>query len=382
MATGAGDSYWTRRALPGVLKHHLLRTYVPQFAGMTGSRSVAGEVVLLDGYAGRGRFEDGSPASAELILRMAEDQRSRAGLTWICSFVERDKQSAVALGEVVAEYRSRGVRASWHHGEALDVLGATVASARGRPLFVFLDPCGLGVPYDRLRSLLGVDRPQTWPPTELLLNFSLEAVRRIAGHLHSAQPNERSLARLDESLGGTWWRRHFSDGVTDKAVAAVAEGFASRLGRDTGLLVVSVPVRRAPHHKPIYHLIFGTRRQHGLWVFGDALARASEAWWDTLDEVEGEEDPNALITVASMIRPKLETTEARAVPAITGHLAQLLETHSSFTTVDHTMAVFGDFYGQVREPVVRKALALLRTRGGTVSDGRGKRPRDIVVVRS
>lgn len=61
MATGAGDRYWENQGLPSVLKHDLLRRYLPVFAAKTGSRS-AGGVVYLDGYSGRGRYDDGTPA--------------------------------------------------------------------------------------------------------------------------------------------------------------------------------------------------------------------------------------------------------------------------------------------------------------------------------
>jgi three-Cys-motif partner protein len=74
MATGAGDRYWEDQALPSVLKHDLLRRYLPIFAGRTGSKS--NDVVYLDGYAGRGRYDNGTPGSAELILKIAEDQGS------------------------------------------------------------------------------------------------------------------------------------------------------------------------------------------------------------------------------------------------------------------------------------------------------------------
>jgi hypothetical protein len=199
--------------------------------------------------------------------------------------------------------------------------------------------------------------------------------------VQTAEPNAQTLKRLDDSLGGSWWRQHFAEGGGERAVAAVVDGFAAKLRGDTGLLIVPVPVRRAPHHKPIYHLIFGTRSQHGLWVFGDALARASEAWWDTLAAVEGDADPYTLFSATATIRPKLEVTEARAVPVIAGHLTILLEEHPTFRTVDHTLAVFGEFYGQVRDLVVRQAVAALHAQGGTSSDGRRKRPRDIVVAR-
>ena len=59
MATGAGDRYWDKQRLPSVLKHELLRIYLPKFGGKTGSKSNG--VVYLDGYAGRGRYEDLEP---------------------------------------------------------------------------------------------------------------------------------------------------------------------------------------------------------------------------------------------------------------------------------------------------------------------------------
>ncbi len=74
MPRGADDRFWAEPGLPGVFKHTLLEQYVPQFAGMTASRSAARRVVFLDGLAGRGRYDDGRLASAELVLRIAQHQ--------------------------------------------------------------------------------------------------------------------------------------------------------------------------------------------------------------------------------------------------------------------------------------------------------------------
>jgi three-Cys-motif partner protein len=80
--------------LPSVFKHDLIRRYLPIFAGKTGSR--AGGVVYLDGYAGRGRYEDGKPASAELILQIAENQAKR-GVQYRIFFYEPDSGSYSVL---------------------------------------------------------------------------------------------------------------------------------------------------------------------------------------------------------------------------------------------------------------------------------------------
>jgi three-Cys-motif partner protein len=133
MPRGADDRYWGEQGLPSVFKHALLDKYVPQFAGMTGSKATARRVVFLDGFAGRGRYKDGSPASAERILRIAQGQGTNGTVSWTCFFVELEDESAAELVAVVDEYARQGVAATAHHGDVLDVLDVVVATAAGCP---------------------------------------------------------------------------------------------------------------------------------------------------------------------------------------------------------------------------------------------------------
>ena len=381
MPRGADDRYWQEQGLPSVFKHTLLDKYVPQFAGMTGSRATARRVVFLDGFAGRARYKEGSPASAERILRIAQNQGESRTVFWTCFFVEVDREDAAQLAAVVDQYVRQGVTARAHHGSVLEVLDDVIRTAAGCPLFLFLDPCGLGIPYDRLIALLRQERRAQWPPTEVLLNFSLEAVRRIAGHVGSERGFEATRRRLDEAVGGDWWRAEFrGDGVTDEAVAAVAARFAEALANDSDMDIVSVPVHRAPRQKPVYHLVFGTRAQYGLWVFGDSVAQATEAWWATREE-RTEEDQGRLFPVTLAERPSLETIKAHALAEIIENVAALLDEYPSFRVVDHTTRVFGSYFGQVRETLVREAIKTLHRDGRTPSTGKGPRIRELVVER-
>ena len=79
----------------------------------------------------------------------------------------------------------------------------------GVPLFVFSDPFGLGLDSYPFGSKL-MRRPE---PTDILLNFSLQALRRCAGMLDSKAEADRVLKRrtaiidrLDATLGGDWWQ--------------------------------------------------------------------------------------------------------------------------------------------------------------------------------
>jgi three-Cys-motif partner protein len=377
MATGAGDQFWERQRLPGVFKHDLLRRYLPRFAGKTGSQAPG--VVYLDGYAGRGRFQDGSPASAERILQIAEQQGAQ-GINYRLFFYERDPESFSTLDGVVGEYVARGAQAEAVDCEVIGGLDQVVDAAGGKPLFLFLDPCGLGIPFLVLTRTMSGPRAAKWPPTEVLLNFSLEAVRRIAGHVTSATPNEKTMARLDEALGGRWWRELARQGVSDQAVDEIVSGFRKRLGRATGMRTLAIPVRRDPAHKPVYFLVFGTRNPLGIWYFADDTARATETWWSTFDAQEAAKPGQPSLFPASLLmRQDLSQVEAKARPVIAENIAALVTERGPIRVGDFPVEVFGDYLGRVRETVVRAAIKELHKSGRTPSNGVGKRIADLKV---
>lgn len=352
---------------------------------MTTRHTAQKRLVYLDGYAGEGRYENGEAGSAEIALRVASHHRARHGLTLECYFAESDAKSFDRLESVVAHYRHQA-RAHAHHGEVDDVLDGVVSRAQGVPLFLFLDPCGLTLPQGRLVEVLALKRPEAKPPTELLMNFSMMAVWRMGGHVRSPKKNETSLRRFDEVCGGSWWREPFADAVAaadaekaaKDAIKVVASEYGRRLGERTGMMVHSVPVRRAPTHTPIYQMVFATRSEYGLWVFGDAVARARNEWWRQVELREGQEGQLMLFSE----RPDSEEMERAAVPHIAANLERLLaRIRRPFKLVDYTLEVFGDFYGQVTEPAARKAVRLLNEQGKTSSTGVGVRKTRHILVR-
>ena len=379
MATGTSGSYWDGKALPSVFKHELLARYLPPFGGMTSKQSQDKRVVYLDGYAGEGRYESGEPASAEIALQVAAHHRDM-GLRLSCFFVEQQAKSFGRLEQVVRSYAARGVDAHAHRGEVDDVLDDVVHTAVGVPLFLFLDPCGLCLPFDRLVDVLARRRPDRRPATELLMNFSMMAVWRLGGHVSSPKGNEKSLERFDAVCGGDWWRAYFTPGSAPtwrRPEEEVAAQYALRLAEATGMWVQSVPVAKEPHHKPVYHLVFATRSPYGLWVFGDAVARARNTWWETLERTD---DGDALFSTASILRPDPEVLEKEAVPAMAANLERILmRLQAPIKLVDHTLELFGEHYGQVTEPVARKAVKHLHRQGRTPSDGVGSRTRELIV---
>ncbi|MFE7272593.1 three-Cys-motif partner protein TcmP [Streptomyces sp. NPDC057623] len=184
------------------------------------------------------------------MLRVASYYRSR-GLNLSCFFVEQQAKSFERLLGVMRGYQARGVEAHAHQGEVDDVLDDVVSRATGVPLFLFLDPCGLCLPMERLADALARRRPQRRPATELLMNFSMMAVRRLGGHVRSPKGNEKSLERFDAVCGGRWWRDHFTGGGAEEdAAETVAAEYARRLKQRTGMFVHSVPVAKHRRGNP------------------------------------------------------------------------------------------------------------------------------------
>ncbi len=99
--------------------------------------------------------------------------------------IKKNRSNFTKLAALVDEYRDQGVRAVALFGEVLDHLLMVVQQATGAPLFMFLDPCGAGVPYADLVKVLSGPCREVRPATEVLLNFSADLTRRTAGVLNA-----------------------------------------------------------------------------------------------------------------------------------------------------------------------------------------------------
>lgn len=385
MAKGTSAGFFGTRRAPAVLKHELLRDYIAPFLGMTGSTNAQGRAVFLDGYAGVGRYEDGSPGSPLLALELAKSMLP--GRTLDCVFVEKERKSFESLKGVVEQYQADGVTCAAFNDEVENRLTDVVAKAKGVPLLFFLDPCGVGVSYQCLVAALTGPRLGAYPATEVLLNFNTSAVRRIGGQLAVTIGNRSGVGRLDDACDGDWWHAPYLEAMAteniEQGVEAVVAGFAERLGRDTKSHVVCVPVRSRPGLVPIYNLVFTTRSSYGLWVFGDAAAKAQQKWRAAQFDEEPDDpmDAGLLFGTDQILADREARLKIDGTAAIRANLLTLLTKHAQFKVLDHVREVFGIWYGIARETWVRDAVKQLHTENLTTSTGIGGKPRELVVMR-
>jgi three-Cys-motif partner protein len=371
-----------------MFKHAIIKNYLPPFLAMTGSTSDGRRVVVMDGFAGRGRYVNGDAGSAELILRAI--QKLRDSRTVAAFFAETDTDNFQVLESVVGEYAGQGLLAWALRGAAEDHLAGVLAAAQGLPLFLFLDPCGAMMPFRQITRALGVDRRGSRPPTEVLLNFSAEFTRRTAGQLVKGQTDTAGANRMDKTCGGPWWRQAALDEYQashkenfEPTAEAVVRAYAQKLAMAAKMRQVTVPVRRRLRLQPVYHLVFLTRSEYGIWVFADALGKARQDWLKatgTLDDDSGPQLALPGLSKSDDMRYLIDTEKSRAQKIIEDNLRNLVRPGMpSFKLVNRAGVVFGDAYGTATDATVLAAVRVLEADGELVTIQPATRIRDRIV---
>lgn len=372
--TEQGSQFFVSKKAAAVLKHEILRQYVVPFVSKVGSNATASRVVYLDGYAGPGRYADGTPGSPALVLQSAA--QVSAFRTLDCYFVERKREDFKRLKVLVDEARAKGVSATALPGRVQKQLDYVLERADGVPLLAFLDPFGLGLCFDDLTGkIFGPARPRAaggWNATEVLLNFSANAVRRIGGLLKATGERKNTaatLAAMDSACGGSWWREEFLDSKDNsEAVERIAGGFTRRVCKTIGSGAWTVAVRNREHQQPVYHLVFFTRSTHGLWLFGEANSLAQEAW---RRECVAPAAPDRLFNDVDLFEAEEKHRREQWIREIKNNIQRLLVEDGTFTLRARVSEVMGSAIDEARKMHIRAAVKELYKEGKTSCNGTG-----------
>ena len=111
-------------------KHGVLARYARPFVTKVGSTSAGGRVMVLDGYAGEGRYENGAEGSPIFFTRTAREVPAGRSLELI--FVEKNKRRFERLQQILADEAS-GISYSAWRGEVTEHLDSALAMAEGVP---------------------------------------------------------------------------------------------------------------------------------------------------------------------------------------------------------------------------------------------------------
>jgi three-Cys-motif partner protein len=244
-----------------------LAVYLPKVATL-GKR-----IVLVDGFAGPGRFEDGSAGSPLLIVNAAE---ARVPGKYLALFVNKDREHHEALTKLMQPYIDKG-SVQTIYGSAADLLANLAGAVRDQTLFLYLDPFGLaGCEFNALMPFL----QRTTGSTEIFINIQRQEIPRLACVTAEAKgltPQVDALQRrLSAVMGNSYWRGVFADSTvtkTDERVTKVVEDYRRRIAKFlpyTG----SCPVKDREDGPIKYQMMLCSRHPHALEVMNDAACRA------------------------------------------------------------------------------------------------------------
>jgi three-Cys-motif partner protein len=347
-------SFFDGKKPAAILKHSIMDQYVHPFVGKTGRYSLNHRVAVIDGYAGEGRYESGDEASPALLIRKARsllsiDRRLES------YFVESEPHSLAKLQQVI-KAEAADLPVQLFPGSIEEHLDHLLTLVKEIPLLAFLDPFGLMIPFEHTEGVLA-QRPKQGPATELLINFNGSGLRRVAGALTSGKAyagREATLARMDETCGGDWWRQVWLDHGDDKEKAeeAVVVGYAQLLSQRQGCGWWTTPVRNRAHHMPVYYLVFITRHRDGFSEFGEALSRGLGHWRKALHDTV---DADTLFGDEAAFKASEQSLVDGWVNEIEQNLRRLLQEGRSFGIYERYAEVYGEAAGQAREMHLRAA---------------------------
>lgn len=301
-------------------KHRVLRSYLSAWLpvmGQTAVKTVARgtdrpRLLLVDGFAGPGRYETGEEGSPLIMLRtlLEHDVFERMGeVDFLYLFIEHDPRRVEHLEQEVERIdRPANVKISIERGEFETTFGEIVEDVHRRegrelvPTFAFIDPFGYAAAS---MSLAG--RFLEFPRCEALVFLPLSYVNRFL----TREGQESAMTSL---FGSESWREaiDLSGAKRSEFLLALFEEELRSQGHVR--YVRSFQLRTKDGND--YRLVFATPHERGLDLMKDAMWSVDPlegiryvARTDEGQEVLFSSDPNAVDTrpLLAQLRQKFGT---------------------------------------------------------------------------
>lgn len=250
------------------VKHKILEKYLHAWIRILGKTNRL--ICYFDCFAGRGRYDDGSPGSPLIVLRLASELSNYFN-TFIAVFIEKNPINYDNLVKNVNEEiennkkKYEKIEPIFFNKEFAEVAAEIVEKVGKKlaPSFFFIDPFGFsGVPFDVIRKLMQI------PKTEMFLTFMTRDMRRFLD-------SSRHQKSLDSLFGTTNWREEIMTTNLRSKEDALREYYRKRLHeigvKYTWPFRVNMPEKR----RTAYYLIHATNHFKGMKIMKDIMFNVS-----------------------------------------------------------------------------------------------------------
>ncbi|MHB0923723.1 MAG: three-Cys-motif partner protein TcmP [Bellilinea sp.] len=243
---------WSKRKLS------IIQLYLAGFTKILGSSTSQSCVYYVDGFAGKGVYDDGSKGSPVLAAEMSQTYRNQQKKYQLnCINIEADNVNFQNLENSTTQYQSIVENLN---GTFSSHIPSILKSIGKCPAFFFIDPFGVtGTDWIDMTKVI-----HRAAPTDLWLRFDHKTVRRLSGFFESGSRGADSKVQRLLKLYGVQRADHLFqklDGNTreeriENAVNYYLERLESELqsfkkfGYSAGIPIISL----AGQNK--YHLVF------------------------------------------------------------------------------------------------------------------------------
>lgn len=247
-------------------KHQILRWYLDAWLPILGAgRWARDDLVLIDGFAGPGRYRTGEKGSPLIMLDAYLEHSAQLDARCHLFFIEEHTGRAEHLRNEVAKYTlpssvTVDVITGSFEVEFPQLIDRLVAEfAQLPPTFAFIDPFGAGQIRVALSTpLLAV------PRCELLVYVPVAHLARFVDH-----PDLEGT--LNSVYGSEAWRAATKTPVLEERTKILHDLFLAEVERHADL-VRSFEITPDVGHNT-YYLFFGTNSERGLQRMKDAMWR-------------------------------------------------------------------------------------------------------------
>jgi three-Cys-motif partner protein len=274
------------------VKDRIVKDYVAMYLNTV--HKLNRRIVLVDAFAGPGKFGDGEDGSPLIICNAIDEIGTRQGrqVGTSCVFADSRRAHRVALKANLAKYIEAGI-CGQPLSECSEAIAHSIDTYRNSTIFFYLDPFGIkDIEFEMIRQIFERNPRQS---TEVLINFNFRTFMRMSGNwgyaASAAEVAEKvkssKIDTVNRAMGGDYWQSIVIDPRLNKLDRedAVIQAYLDRL-RKLVRFAYAIPVKERADDQmnvPVdelahYHLIFGTRSPKAVEYMNDVALNALEPY--------------------------------------------------------------------------------------------------------
>lgn len=280
-------------------KHAILHTYLGAWLPILGARHQ--RLVVVDGFAGRGRYRDGEDGSPIVIWRRAVEAVDSGRVDEVgIHCVEANGENFENLSEELASLDHPLVSIRAAHDAFAEVANRIVPELEKRgneapPAFWTVDPFGFrGVPLATIRRVMRI------PRSEVLITFMVQTMRRFLNEPNFEPP-------LTEFFGGDAWRGCI-DTYDESREQCLLLRYSELVRQHIAEFATPFRVFEDERRQTLYYLVHLSNHALGMRKMKEAMVKESPdmTFWP--------------VTVRPPDQLALDTAEGEPYPGLQDHL--------------------------------------------------------------